>query len=74
MAAGALAAHAVQHSRSGTPGGRFSVHAEVTTGRPVRLGVEDQGGPWRRPCLPLQLALSRNAARGLLIVDVCPLE
>lgn len=44
-----LAANAVLHSRSGLPGGHFSVAVTVCAGQWVRVAVEDLGGPWT-PC------------------------
>jgi anti-sigma regulatory factor (Ser/Thr protein kinase) len=44
LMASELAANAVQHSRSGEPGGRFTVQAGA--GGHAWLEVEDQGGPW----------------------------
>jgi len=41
-----LATNAIVHSRSGLPGGAFTVRVEVRTGAFARLQVEDQGGPW----------------------------
>jgi anti-sigma regulatory factor (Ser/Thr protein kinase) len=40
-----LAANAVLHSRSGLPGGQFSVEV-ACAGQSVRVTVEDSGGPW----------------------------
>ena len=40
-----LATNAVLHSRSGRPGGRFTVRAAVRAGS-VRVEVTDEGGPW----------------------------
>jgi anti-sigma regulatory factor (Ser/Thr protein kinase) len=40
-----LAANAVLHSRSGLPGGHFSVEV-ACAGQSVRVTVEDSGGPW----------------------------
>ncbi len=40
-----LAANAVLHSRSGEPGGMFTVRVEVRDGIWVRVGVLDEGGP-----------------------------
>jgi anti-sigma regulatory factor (Ser/Thr protein kinase) len=40
-----LATNAVLHSRSGGPGGRFTVIAAVQAGR-LRVGVTDEGGAW----------------------------
>lgn len=48
-----LAANAAVHSRSGIPGGHFSVRAEVNEGAYVLVAVEDEGGPWQaRACEP----------------------
>lgn len=41
-----LAANAVLHSRSGLPGGHFSVEIAVRARQWVRVTVEDSGGPW----------------------------
>ncbi len=41
-----LAANACAHSASGTPGGMFTVRAELHPGTHVRAEVEDQGSPW----------------------------
>jgi anti-sigma regulatory factor (Ser/Thr protein kinase) len=41
-----LATNAVLHSRSGRPGGRFTVCAATRPGS-VRVAVADEGGPWR---------------------------
>ena len=40
-----LATNSVLHSRSGRPGGRFTVRAAVRAGS-VRVEVTDEGGPW----------------------------
>ena len=40
-----LATNAVLHSRSGGPGGRFTVRATRRAGS-VRVEVVDEGGPW----------------------------
>jgi serine/threonine-protein kinase RsbW len=40
-----LAANAVLHSRSGLPGGHFSVEVAYT-GQSVHVAVADSGGPW----------------------------
>ena len=42
-----LATNAVLHSRSGRPGGCFTVRATRRAGS-VRVEVTDEGGPWRR--------------------------
>jgi len=43
---GEVAANAVVHSRSGRPGGRFTVTAHVLPGALVVLAVADEGGTW----------------------------
>jgi anti-sigma regulatory factor (Ser/Thr protein kinase) len=45
LIASELSANAVMHSRSGKPGGTFTVRAEVFPGDFAWLEVEDQGGP-----------------------------
>jgi anti-sigma regulatory factor (Ser/Thr protein kinase) len=57
-----LAANAAIHSRSGQPGGQFTVRAELGGGL-LRVEVRDQGGPWT--WLP---AGDARHGRGLLIV------
>lgn len=46
VCASELATNAVLHSRSGHPGGYFSVEIAVHDGRWVHVAVEDSGGPW----------------------------
>jgi serine/threonine-protein kinase RsbW len=46
LLASELSANAVVHSRSGQPGGAFTVRAEIRPGHYAWLEVEDQGGPW----------------------------
>jgi hypothetical protein len=41
-----VAANAVMHSRSGRPGGWFTIAADVVPGVLVAVVVTDQGGPW----------------------------
>jgi anti-sigma regulatory factor (Ser/Thr protein kinase) len=41
-----LAANACLHSRSGIPGGMFTVRAEVCEGDYLYIAVQDEGGPW----------------------------
>ena len=41
-----LAANACAHSASGTPGGTFTVRAEICPGAYVHAEVEDQGSRW----------------------------
>ena len=48
-----LVANAAVHSRSGVPGGHFTVRIEVNEGAYVLVTVEDEGGPWQaRACEP----------------------
>jgi hypothetical protein len=42
-----LAGNAVLHSNSKTPGGTFTVRAEIHHGDYVWVEVEDDGGPWQ---------------------------
>jgi anti-sigma regulatory factor (Ser/Thr protein kinase) len=57
-----LATNAVLHSRSGRPGGGFTVRATARAGS-VRVEVDDEGGPWQ-PASDGQ----GQSGRGLLIV------
>ena len=57
-----LATNAVLHSRSGRPGGRFTVRATVRAGG-VRVAVTDEGGPWGD-----ERDGDGQSGRGLLIV------
>ena len=57
-----LATNAVLHSRSGRPGGRFTVRATVRAGR-VRVEVTDEGGRWGH-----ERDGDGQSGRGLLIV------
>jgi hypothetical protein len=41
-----LAANACLHSRSGSPGGIFTVSAEISEGDHTRIAVQDDGGSW----------------------------
>jgi anti-sigma regulatory factor (Ser/Thr protein kinase) len=41
-----LATNAVLHSRSGIPGGHFTVSVAIRTGEHVTVNVTDDGGPW----------------------------
>jgi Histidine kinase-like ATPase domain len=43
---GEVATNAVVHSRSGRPGGQFTVTADVLAGALVVLAVADEGGRW----------------------------
>ena len=46
LLASELAANAVIHSRSGHPGGEFTVRVFLYPGDYARVEVVDQGGPW----------------------------
>lgn len=46
LCASELATNAVRHSRSGLPGGTFTVQVVVFPGISVRVEVRDEGGPW----------------------------
>lgn len=63
LLASEIAANVVVHSRSGEPGGTFTVRARARAGEYARMEVEDQGGPWtaREP--------DDEHGRGLAIVD-----
>jgi serine/threonine-protein kinase RsbW len=41
-----LASNAIMHSRSGLPGGTFTVHATLYLGEYAWVEIIDQGGPW----------------------------
>jgi serine/threonine-protein kinase RsbW len=62
LLASELSANAVVHSRSGQPGGAFTVRAEVRPGDYVWLEVEDQGGPW------IEREPGEERGRGLALV------
>jgi serine/threonine-protein kinase RsbW len=62
LAASELVTNAVVHSRSGLPGGVFTVRAEVRPGDFACLEVEDQGGPW------IERAPGDDHGRGLALV------
>lgn len=49
VCASELATNAVLHSRSGRPGGYFSVEIVACDGQWVYVAVEDSGGPWAEP-------------------------
>lgn len=46
LVASELGANAARHSKSGAPGGEFTVRAWMHPGDYAWLEVEDQGGPW----------------------------
>ena len=58
-----LAANAVQHSKSGGPGGIFTVSVALARGGALLVTVDDQGGPWLR-----HSDADLDGGRGLLIV------
>jgi serine/threonine-protein kinase RsbW len=59
-----LATNALRHSRSGGPGGRFVVRAEVRDGEYVRAEVEDQGDTWSAKDEGAACAESEDDQRG----------
>ena len=63
LMASELAANAITHSRSGQPGGRFTVRANLYPGDHASVEVIDQGGPWTPP------KPGDEHGRGLAIVD-----
>jgi serine/threonine-protein kinase RsbW len=58
-----IVTNAIMHSRSGEPGGHFTVTAAIRNGR-LRVGVRDDGGPWTQPVR----GRDGQHGRGLLIV------
>ncbi len=46
LLASELVTNAIMHSRSGEPGGTFTIRAELRQGEYARLEVEDLGGGW----------------------------
>ena len=56
-----LVSNACLHSRSGEPGGHFTVRAELSA-KGLRVEVRDGGGPWVWPAEP------DEHGRGLMIV------
>lgn len=61
-----LAANAVQHSDSGQPGGKFTLHLAEFDGR-WRVRVDDAGGS-TEPCVKATAADVDEAGRGLALV------
>lgn len=49
LIASELAANAATHSRSGIPGGLFTLRSRISPGDYVWIEIEDQGGPWTAP-------------------------
>jgi anti-sigma regulatory factor (Ser/Thr protein kinase) len=65
-----LASNAVLHSRSGDPGGWFTVAVDVVAGALVAVVVTDQGGPWKDSgpdFYPHGLQIVRDLAAGVRI-------
>ena len=62
LLASELSTNAIVHSRSGLPGGVFTVRAELQPGRYAWLEVEDQGGPW------IERDTGEEHGRGLVLV------
>ena len=62
LLASELSANAAQHSRSGKPGGEFTVRVRLYPGDYARLEVEDQGGQWTEP------EADDEHGRGLIVV------
>jgi anti-sigma regulatory factor (Ser/Thr protein kinase) len=62
LLASELAANAVTHSRSGHPGGMFTVRATLYPGDYAWVEVIDQGGPW------LAIGDNDEHGRGLAVV------
>jgi serine/threonine-protein kinase RsbW len=63
LMASELAANAITHSKSGQPGGRFTVRADLYPGDHAWIEVIDQGGPWTPPKPGVE------HGRGLAIVE-----
>jgi serine/threonine-protein kinase RsbW len=62
LAASELVANALSHSRSGLPGGLFTVRVVLRPGRDLRVEVDDEGGRWEvRAC-------DHEHGRGLTVV------
>ena len=66
-----LACNAIRHSRSGWPGGTFTVCVEVAEAW-LRIDVADQGGAGTPRVR--QLSLDTDGGRGLSIVDALAAE
>jgi serine/threonine-protein kinase RsbW len=62
LLASELSTNAIVHSRSGLPGGAFTIRAEVRPGLYAWLEVEDQGGPW------IERDTGEEHGRGLALV------
>ena len=43
-----IATNTVIHSRSGNPGGHFTIAVDICTGEHVKVRVADDGGTWHR--------------------------
>lgn len=74
---GELTTNAVVHSRSGQPGGHFTIAAGILPGQLVVVAVADQGGPWagRAPdSYPHGLEIIRRLAAERNGSHSCPLR
>ncbi|HEX4059647.1 MAG TPA: ATP-binding protein [Streptosporangiaceae bacterium] len=62
LAASELVANAISHTRSGVPGGVFTVRVVARPGTDLRVEVDDAGGRWEvQPC-------DHEHGRGLAVV------
>lgn len=66
LAASEFGANAIEHTRSGEPGGRFTVHLAWSPAA-VRITVGDQGSPL--PPEAVTATLDSEHGRGLFMVD-----
>ena len=71
LVVGELACNAIRHSRSGLPGGTFTVCVEVTAAW-LRVAVADQGGAGTP--MVRQVSADADDGRGLSIVDALASE
>lgn len=62
-----LATNAVLHSRSGRPGGHFTVEIAIRAGQSVYVAVKDAGGDWTSPGSAMD-DYDAEGGRGLLVV------
>ena len=70
LLASELAANATTHSKSGKPGGRFTVRVNLYPGDYAWAEIIDQGGPWTPPAPGKEPGCGpKTHGRGLEIVD-----
>lgn len=67
VCASELATNAVLHSRSGQPGGRFSVEVALRGGQSAYVAIRDSGGPWAERDNPVRDE-DAECGRGLNVV------